>query len=103
MRRMIFLLILIIILSGCTEKKSNKEIATQMCIDLCKEKIKNGVNLEDGPCLSDEIVDDWVCDVAHFPRIEKDDFPHNQCNSFRAGATHHFVEVDPNCNLIRVY
>jgi len=103
MRRWILTLILIFLISGCVKQKSLREQAVESCLKLCQESLKEGINLEDGPCLSEEIVDDWVCDVSHFPRIEKDDFPQNQCGSYRVGGTHHFVEVDEECNLIRVY
>ena len=58
-----------------------------------------------GPCLSDNNPDwnitDWVCDVAHSPRQPVDDLSENQCQAFRNGQAHHFVEVDPSCNFIR--
>jgi hypothetical protein len=42
-----------------------------------------------------------VCDVAHSPRQEVDNNPHNQCQSYLIGQAHHFVEVTPECRLIR--
>ena len=96
-------LTLLILLSGCTTEKTNEELAKELCIAKCQEALKNWENLSNGPCLSNEIVKDWVCDVAHFPRIEKDNNPQNQCEAFRAGVAHHFVEVDTECNVIKVY
>ena len=94
---------LILIFSGCSAPNVGSERAKELCVSKCREILKNHQNLSDGPCLSNEIIKDWVCDVAHYPRIEKDDFPQNQCENFRNGAAHHFVEVDSECNLIRVY
>jgi hypothetical protein len=64
-------------------------------------------NLDTGPCLSDNNdewnVNDWVCDIAHSPRLDIDNLPENQCLAYTEGQAHHFVEVDENCKLIRVY
>ena len=104
MRKLIVsFLILVILLSGCTNQKSNTELAEELCVKKCQEAISNHQDLSDGSCLSNEIIEDWVCDVVHFPRIEKDDFPQNQCDAFRAGVAHHFVEVDTECNVVKVY
>ncbi len=64
----------------------------------------------EGPCLSDDaarkreagLASDWVCDVAHFPRVPADDNPANQCAEYRNGGARHFVEVDVDCKTIRV-
>jgi hypothetical protein len=40
-------------------------------------------------------------DIAHYPRLAIDDDPANQCAAYRDGTTHHFVELDPEGNLIR--
>jgi hypothetical protein len=42
-----------------------------------------------------------VADVAHDPRTEADDDPANQCEEYRSGEVDHFVELDPDGNLIR--
>ena len=103
MRKLVMGLILIILLSGCTTSKTNEKLAKELCINKCQESMENQQNLSDGPCLSNEIIEDWVCDVAHFPRIEKDNFPQNQCEAFKSGEAHHFVEVDSECNVIKIY
>jgi hypothetical protein len=59
-----------------------------------------GVDLANGPCLG-TVAPDWVADVAHNPRQPVDDEPANQCEAYRSGAAHHFVELDLNGNLIR--
>jgi hypothetical protein len=59
-----------------------------------------GVDMANGPCLG-QVAPDWVADVAHDPRQPVDDDPVNQCEAYRSGEAHHFVELDPEGNLIR--
>jgi hypothetical protein len=59
-----------------------------------------GVEMASGPCLG-TVAPDWVVDVAHDPRQPVDDDPANQCVAYRSGEAHHFVELDPEGNLIR--
>ena len=77
----------------------------QDCIELCQMATQQGVDLSNGPCLSDNNPHwdhpGWVCDVAHWPRQAVDNDPSNQCQEFRVGRASHFVEVDPKCNYIR--
>ena len=65
-----------------------------------EEAIAEGRDLADGPCLG-VVLDNWVADVAHNPREEVDDRPENQCEAFRSGEAEHFVELDPDGELIR--
>jgi len=86
------------------KKQAERTVAQFKCQELCQQTLSNdGQDFPSGPCLSNEIVTDWACDVAHSPRQPIDDDPRNGCSSFREGKTHHFIEVDGNCNLIRVY
>ena len=63
----------------------------------------NSRDLSSGPCLSETLpgLSDWSVDIAHDPRQEVDDQAANQCQSFREGETHHFVELTPDGRLIR--
>src|SRR5258708_30905708 len=61
-----------------------------------------GTDFSSGPCLTNALSPDWVLDIAHNPRQEVDNLPQNQCSAFREGKAHHFVELDPQGNLIRV-
>jgi len=90
----------IIAISGCISQKDS-DLATATCIEKCREVLNVGEDLSNGPCLSNEIIKDWVCDVAHSPRQTVDNLPQNQCSSYRITAMH-FVEVDPQCNLIKI-
>ncbi|NUM25977.1 MAG: hypothetical protein HUU49_05200 [Candidatus Buchananbacteria bacterium] len=85
-------------------KQSQKTAAIINCQELCQDKLStNGIEADDSPCLSNQIIEDWVCDIAHSPRQEIDNLPENQCEAFRTGQAHHFVELDGNCNVIKVY
>ena len=79
----------------------------ESCKNLCVQTLNSGMDLTNGPCLSDNNPDwtyeDWVCDVAHWPREDVDNQPENQCQEFRSGNAHHFVEVNPSCEYIRHY
>ena len=85
-----------------TLTKSGAPEAIQRCVELCKQAKAKGVDLSNGPCLSNSVVPGWVCDVAHWPRQPVDNDPRNQCSAFGKTAFH-FVEVDENCSVIRVY
>lgn len=117
----IILLLILILSSGCswgkkvseeasnltglgaieTGKKAAKDLAVSKAKDLFKQKLAEGTDMSNGPCLSNEIIPDWVVDVAHNPREAIDNQPGNQCSAFREGKAHHFVELDPMGNLIR--
>ncbi|MDX9893570.1 MAG: hypothetical protein RB292_04150 [Patescibacteria group bacterium] len=86
------------------QKQAEKSLAQVKCQELCQQKlVGDDEDFSFGPCLSDKIIDDWVCDIAHLPRQEIDDQAENQCAAFRTGQAHHFVELDGNCNIIKVY
>ena len=78
--------------------------AFEKCKKIC-ENAKEKIDLSNGPCLANPIegLENWVCDIAHNPRIEIDNLPENQCSAFREGKAKYFVELDPNCNLIKIY
>ncbi len=84
-------------------EKAGSSIAVKNCVELCQKAKEKGLDLSSGPCLSNNVAPGWVCDVAHWPRLPVDNDPQNQCVAFRKGIATHFVEVDENCNVIRVY
>jgi hypothetical protein len=102
------LLVGVLLIAGCVQQGevSVEEQAKSECVELCK-RFARVLVYSDGPCLSDTgggehwDIDDWVCDVAHDPREDVDNLPENQCQEFREGKASHFVEVDPECKLIR--
>ena len=115
MRNIIIILsiICIMLVSGCTEAPNINEVPSAAttdpelrCVELCREQIAAGNELSVGPCLS-EIpdvnwdIEDWVCDVAHYPRKITDNNAQYQCQAYRKEIAAHFVEVSPNCEFIR--
>jgi len=62
-----------------------------------------GQDLSAGPCISESLpgLADWVVDIAHDPRQDVDDDAANQCQRYRNGEAHHFVELSPDGELIR--
>lgn len=61
-----------------------------------------GVDLSNGPCLSNALMKGWVLDIVHSPRQSIDDLPENQCTAYLNDKTKHIVELDLNGNVIRV-
>ena len=92
------LLICVLLISGCVQNIPVQQIVVDGCIKSC---LSYDEDKSDGPCLSNNIYPDWVCDVAHDPREVVDDIPENQCEKFQTGEAHHFVEVTPGCEFIR--
>lgn len=109
--RLLIILILLTAIIGCSENERSpdviispqdstklpEELAIEACVKLC---IDSDQDLSDGPCLSNEVIEDWVCDVAHNPRQEIDNKKENQCKEYAKSASH-FVELDSDCKLIR--
>lgn len=83
------------------KQKADKDLAIAKAKELWRVKFIAGEDLSNGPCLSNEVVPDWVADIAHDPRQAVDDLPENQCSAYREGKAHHFVELDPAGSLIR--
>jgi len=86
-------------LDKLNETLTDAERALVLCKALC---MNTTLDLEESPCLSNEVIEDWVCDVAHDPREDIDNEPENQCEAYREGEADHFVELDPECNLIKI-
>jgi hypothetical protein len=84
---------------GTSQEDKDQAIAAAKFIYAGKAK----EDLSAGPCLSEGIpgLSDWVVDIAHDPRRAVDDQPPNQCQSYRDGETHHFVELTPTGQLLR--
>ncbi|MFA5022049.1 MAG: hypothetical protein WC508_03155 [Patescibacteria group bacterium] len=126
LKRIVVLIISSLILSGCQnavtkpiqdtadyvsgkvqieqKKQADKTLAIMQCQELCQNRLStDGKDFDRGPCLSEEIIPGWACDVAHSPRQSIDNEAANQCQSFGQGKVSHFVEVDGNCNVIKSY
>ena len=83
------------------KEAASEDLAVARCRELWQQKFSLCEDMSAGPCLSQEIVDDWACDVAHDPRQAVDDQAANQCQSFSNGEVSHFVELDQSGNLIK--
>lgn len=81
--------------------RSDRDLAIRLAQELFKEKQAQGMDMSHGPCLAEEIIPDWCVDVGHSPRQDVDNLPQNQCQSWLSGRVHHFVELDPEGNVIR--
>jgi hypothetical protein len=104
MRRVSAALIGVLLLaSGCAGEEID-EAEEQAAIAAAKAAYTaarvEGRDLSNGPCLG-EVIPNWVADIAHDPRQDRDDDPANQCPEFRSGEADHFVELDPEGNVIR--
>ncbi len=98
------IVLLVIFLSGCLAvQQSETNQAVALCKKLCERQKTARIDLSQGPCLSNEIRPQWVCDIAHSPRQEQDNDPANQCQAFRDGNAKHFVELDEQCEVIKTY
>jgi len=83
--------------------QADRDRAVTAALQAYHEAKANGVDLQRGPCIAEQLPgqEDWVADVAHDPRQGVDDDPANQCQRFRSGDAHHFVELTPEGKLIR--
>lgn len=84
-----------------TAPKKEVDTAVNQAKLLYKHEKEKGRDLSNGPCLSDALMPNWVLDIAHRPRLPIDDLPQNQCPAYTAGKAQHFVELDPDGNLIK--
>ncbi|MFH0936697.1 MAG: hypothetical protein V1808_00165 [Candidatus Daviesbacteria bacterium] len=78
------------------------DMAVSSAITLYKNRVAEGIDMSSGPCLTNDLMPDWVVDIVHSPREKIDDLPNNQCPAFIEERAHHFVELDNNGNLVRV-
>ena len=81
------------------------QAALETCVNSCIHTLEAGdsASLQSGHCLLDPInvQPEWVCDIAHSPRLPEDNLPDNQCSFYRSGNSTHFIELSPECVLIR--
>ena len=67
-----------------------------------KDRKAIGMDFESGPCLTNDLLPDWVVDISHNPRQKLDDLAENQCPAYIEGRAKHFVELDLEGEVIRV-
>jgi hypothetical protein len=85
--------------AGCGGAEADAE-TIRLAQEAYAEAKAAGVDMARGPCLG-VIRPGWVADVAHDPREDVDDEAENQCPQYRSGKADHFVELDPEGEVIR--
>lgn len=86
-----------------TKNQAARDLAVAKAREIYQRQKAEGIDFSSGPCLTNNLLPDWVLDIAHDPREAVDDLPENQCSAFREGDAYHFVELDPDGNVIRAY
>ncbi len=101
----LILVLCLVLVNGLSCQRNTARVLISACQQTCQEAINNGQDLSLGPCLLDPMPQDinWVCDVAHNPRLSVDNNIENQCNSFNNGEAKHFIEVTPECKFITAH
>ena len=99
-------ILLIVFLAACggsPASSNDRDHAIAAARQVYQQAKQNGTDFSNGPCIAEQLQNspDWSVDVAHDPRQPVDDQPANQCEAYQQGTTHHFVELDPDGNLIR--
>jgi len=117
------LLFCFLILSGCTVEKSKPPLnlgafnwtieaglAQDAAYQVYEEAKINGVDLGNGPCLSDYLFGNadypetvWVLDIVHNPKSQADNLPENQCASYNEGKAKNFIEMDEVGRILKTY
>ena len=69
---------------------------------LYRDRKALGIDFSTGPCLTNDLAQDWVADIAHNPRERSDNLAENQCPAFLEGRAKHFVELDVQGEVIKV-
>lgn len=94
-----------VVVTGCRHEQEVQEGVRGTAITAAKAAYQKarleGRDLSNGPCIADPLIPNWVADIAHDPRQPVDDDPANQCAGYREGRAEHFVELDPEGNVIR--
>jgi len=88
-------------LPKASQQMTTKEEAIAEAQKIYAVHKQEGTDFSRGPCLSNRLIPDWSLDIAHNPRIAEDENDDNQCSAFLEGQAKHFVELDPDGNLIR--
>lgn len=76
--------------------------AVAQALALYSAKKKGGIDFSDGPCLTNDLLPNWVVDLVHRPRQPIDDLAENQCQAYLEGRAKHFVELDLEGSLVRI-
>ena len=92
---------IIAFVSGCAPKTADQQLISE-CEAACQAALAAGQDLNAGPCLLNPMSNSsWVCDIAHEPRQDTDNLPENQCSEYRNSTATHFIELTPECEVIK--
>lgn len=97
----IILTVTLVLIFGRFTPKSEIDTAVNQANLLYNQRRLEEQDFSNGPCLSNALMPGWVLDIVHSPRQSTDDLPQNQCPAFKEGGASHFVELDPEGNLVR--
>lgn len=71
---------------------------------LYNRKKAQGEDFSSGPCLTNDLMEGWVADTVHVPRIKSDNLPENECQAYLEGRAKHFIELNQaDGSFVRVY
>ncbi len=85
--------------SEIPKEVSEQQQAISGAMELYNQKKADGMEFN-SQCLG--TVDDYAVDIVHVPRTEEDNLPENQCEDYRTGKVHHFIELDKDGNIVKV-
>ena len=114
MKKLIPIAFLLLLLTGCAPATSpgtcdvdsdctddDQARAVELAKQAYQAAVAAGTDLSNGPCIANDLMPDWVADIAHSPRQDVDDQPENQCSAFREGRAHHFQRYTRQSALSR--
>lgn len=108
LRTLILAVYVVALATGCERGSDDagddeRQRAIDAALEVYASAAAEGTDFSTGPCIAEELDDvpGWSVDIAHDPRQESDNQPENQCQAYRDGQTEHFVELDPEGNVIR--
>lgn len=89
--------------AGAIKQKlqADRDLAIANARTIFNQEQTQGRDFTNGPCLSENLINDWVLDIVHDPRQPVDNKLENQCAAYRSGKARHFVEMDLKGNVVR--
>ncbi len=70
------------------------------CVIQCNLAGENLIDLSPGPCVAEQIVTGWACDIVHSPPDPVDDIADNQCAQYPE-LVPNIIEVTPECRFVQ--
>lgn len=73
--------------------------AINCSLNLLEEKKNSFLNFS-SQCLG--TCNNYAVDIVHVPRTSEDNLVENQCQDYREGNVHNFIELDKNGEVVRI-